>query len=218
MAPLQQGPQAFDDLRGPLAEVGQGALAHFRPLGRTRGRRMAGGELRLGTDSMYMGPCTNNQLDIFQRLQWVTHRAEEVLPDAPQGLEVVPNFRVTSSWPVPDRARGIVLLAGAQGFEPISPGQPSVSPCPINGVLGRIRTGVRRFAAACLTTQPPGHSFGVSAGIEPCLRGSRPAVALRPDTRIGLSGGGRGTRTLTRLDAAGFQDQAPPHWGQPLRC
>jgi len=50
----EQAAEGFDFFLGPMGEVGQGALAGLWPSRQPSRRRMAGGELRLGTMAMYM--------------------------------------------------------------------------------------------------------------------------------------------------------------------
>src|SRR5438874_9590112 len=56
---VQQAAEGLDFFFGPIGEIGQGALAGFLPSRQPSRRRMAGGELRLGTTAIYMRTLTN---------------------------------------------------------------------------------------------------------------------------------------------------------------
>ena len=52
---FEHAPEALDLVLGPMGEIGQGAFMDLFTSRRPSRRRMAGGELRLGTVSTYMG-------------------------------------------------------------------------------------------------------------------------------------------------------------------
>ena len=53
-AALEQHAQALDERRGPFGEVGQGAFVDLAGVAEELAQEHGGGELRLGTLSMYM--------------------------------------------------------------------------------------------------------------------------------------------------------------------
>ena len=76
VAPLQQGPQTFDDLRGPLAKVSQGALAYFAGLSVGLAQENGRGGVAIGDGFDVHGHhytiYTRHTLDIHQLLHGYT--------------------------------------------------------------------------------------------------------------------------------------------------
>ena len=75
------------------------------------------------------------------------------------------------------------------------------------------------FEPACDGLQPPalplshGDSWGVRGESNPGSAGHNRTLALRTDSMVEE---GEGLEPSCAVNATGFRNQAPPHWGQPL--
>src|SRR5207248_7885415 len=97
---------------GPVGEVGQGALAGFWPSRKASRRRTAGGELRLGTTSLYMGAVNQYTLRVVNTN--INHYMGAYGEAATRYLTELVHRRPRGWWVDVDRLHEILQSHGAQ--------------------------------------------------------------------------------------------------------